>query len=141
MTGFSGTKATMHLLPLEIKMLDLRSQSHTNALVLGYLLRTSEVELLPPRLGSTDAEHVLMAAVKCEPEVRVVLACGAAILEQSNRQVVEVWLDFTDPTHVMQQFSFRKKNYRFWAAQVVWSLCRRHHSSNNLICARSTWIR
>jgi hypothetical protein len=99
----------MHLLPLEVKMLDLPSQSHTNDLVLGYLLRTSEVEVLPLRLGSTDAEHVLMAAVKCEPEVRVVLACGATILEQSNRQVVEVWLDFTDPTHVHAAVFFQEE--------------------------------
>jgi hypothetical protein len=38
-TGFSGTNDTLHLLPLTVKHLDLPSQSHTNALVLQYLLQ------------------------------------------------------------------------------------------------------
>jgi len=99
-TGFSGTKDTMHLLPLAVKHLDLPSQSHISALVLGYLLETSEVELLPPRNQSTDAEHILQAAIDAKPEIRVVLDCGAAILEQSNKEVAESWLRMTDPAHV-----------------------------------------
>tara|TARA_R110002003_G_scaffold23_3_gene1108 strand:+ start:1361 stop:6781 length:5421 start_codon:yes stop_codon:yes gene_type:complete len=99
-TGFSGTKDTMHVLPLAVKHLDLPSQSHVNALVLAYLLDTSSVELLPPRTTSTDAEHVLAASTRIQPEVRVILDCGAAILEQSNRQVVESWLALSDPIQI-----------------------------------------
>ncbi|KAH7095848.1 hypothetical protein FB567DRAFT_624053 [Paraphoma chrysanthemicola] len=99
-TGFSGTKDTMHVLPLTVKHLDLPSQDHVSALVLGYLLETSSVELLPPRTESTDAEHVLHAAVAIKPEVRVILDCGAAILEQTNKQVVEAWLEKTNPDEV-----------------------------------------
>jgi hypothetical protein len=55
-TGFSGTNDTLHLLPLTVKQLDLPSQSHTNALVLQYLLQEeTSVEALPPRSGVSDA--------------------------------------------------------------------------------------
>lgn len=93
LTGFSGTNDTRHLLPLSVQHLDLPSQSHTNALVLRYLLRDeNSVECLPRRRGGTDAEHVLSAITRMQPEVRVLLDCGASILEQSNREVAETWL-------------------------------------------------
>jgi hypothetical protein len=98
--GFSGTKDTKHLLPLAVKHLDLPSQSHINALVLGYLLRTSCVNLLPPRTEDTDAGYILAAVLKCESDIRVILDCGAAILEQTNEQVVKAWLPMTDPARV-----------------------------------------
>jgi hypothetical protein len=94
-TGFSGTNDTLHLLPLTVKHLDLPSQSHTNALVLQYLLQEeTSVELLPPRPdgNSSDAEHLLSLVVYMQPEVRVILDCGALILEQDNKQVAEAWL-------------------------------------------------
>jgi hypothetical protein len=98
-TGFSGTNDTLHLLPLSVKHLDLPSQSHTNALVLQYLLQEeTSVELLPPRTAGhgSDAEHLLALVVRMQPEVRVILDCGASILEQNNRQVAEAWLGLRD---------------------------------------------
>jgi hypothetical protein len=71
------------------------SQSHTNALVLQYLLQEeTSVELLPPRTngGGSDAEHLLSLVVQMDPEVRVILDCGASILEENNRQVADAWL-------------------------------------------------
>jgi len=92
-TGFSGTNDTLHLLPLAVKHLDLPSQSHTNALVLQYLLQDeSSVEALPPRTSGTDAEQLLSVVIRMQPEVRVILDCGASILEQNNQQVAEAWL-------------------------------------------------
>ncbi|KAL6168631.1 hypothetical protein ACJQWK_05012 [Exserohilum turcicum] len=95
-TGFSGTNDTLHLLPLDIKHLDLPSQHHTNAQVLSYLLMDeTAVENLPVRTpGSTtcDGEHLLAFIEKLNFDVRVVLDCGASILEQNNRQVAETWL-------------------------------------------------
>jgi hypothetical protein len=108
-TGFSGTKDTMHLLPLAVKHHDLPSQGHINALVLSYLLNTSSVELLAPREETTDAEHILHAVVKSKPEIRVVLDCGAAILEQTNKQVVEAWLRLTDPVQVHAAVFFQEE--------------------------------
>ncbi|KAF1915062.1 hypothetical protein BDU57DRAFT_539445 [Ampelomyces quisqualis] len=98
-TGFSGTNDTLHLLPLTVKHLDLPSQSHTNALVLQYLLQEeTSVQLLPPRTtaSGSDAEHLLELVVNMQPEVRVMLDCGASILEQNNHQVAEAWLKMRD---------------------------------------------
>jgi hypothetical protein len=92
-TGFSGTNDTLHLLPLSVNHLDLPSQSHTNALVLGYLLEDeTSVQLLPPRMAGSDAAHLLAFINGLDDEVRVMLDCGAAILEQNNLQVAQTWL-------------------------------------------------
>lgn len=92
--GFSGTNDTHHLLPLAVNHLDLSSQSHTNALVLGYLLQDeTAVELLPPRAIANDATHLLNFVKTLSSEVRVILDCGASILEQDNKEVAEMWLN------------------------------------------------
>jgi hypothetical protein len=96
-TGFSGTNDTLHLLPLSVHHLDLSSQSHTNALVLGYLLQEeTSVQLLPSRTSGSDAEHLLNFVQGLNDEVRVMLDCGAAILEQNNFQVAQTWLKGSD---------------------------------------------
>jgi hypothetical protein len=80
-------------LPLDVHHLDLRSQIHTNALVLGYLLQDeTSVQLIPERTTGTDAEHLIAFINKLDSEVRVVLDCGAAILDQGNEQVATTWL-------------------------------------------------
>lgn len=94
--GFSGTNDTLHLLPLNIKHLDLPSQHHTNAQVLSYLLMDeTSVEILPVRKignATSDGEHLLTFIENLDSDVRVLLDCGASILEQNNRQVAETWL-------------------------------------------------
>ncbi|PVH99843.1 hypothetical protein DM02DRAFT_710275 [Periconia macrospinosa] len=92
-TGFSGTNDTLHLLPLSVTSLDLPSQSHTNALVLGYLLQEeTSVHIISPTNGSSDAEHLLNIVNNMTPEVRVVLDVGALILEMNNLEVSQYWL-------------------------------------------------
>lgn len=92
-TGFSGTNDTLHVLPLTVKHLDLPSQSHTNALVLSYLLQhETSVEPLSARSEGTDAEHLLAVIDGMQPEIRVVLDVGALILEMNNTQVAKWWL-------------------------------------------------
>jgi hypothetical protein len=102
--GFSGTNDTRHLLPLSVRQLDLPSQMHTNAMVIDYLLRDSKtsVERLAPRKSGTDAAHLLAAIVHMQSEVRVLVDCGAAILELNNKQVAETWLGMVnhDQVHV-----------------------------------------
>ncbi|KAH9865707.1 hypothetical protein J1614_009294 [Plenodomus biglobosus] len=96
-TGFSGTCDSQFLLPLTVKHLDLPEQRHSNALVLGHIFGdASEVELLPARTSGTDASHLLTAIANMKPEIRVVLDCGAQILEQSNQEVSELWLHMSD---------------------------------------------
>jgi hypothetical protein len=95
-TGFSGTNDSRHVLPLNVKHLDLDMQRHTNALVLAHLLQDeNSVTLLPPRASEkgSDAEHLLKVVNSMEPPTRVILDVGAQILELNNFQVAEKWLE------------------------------------------------
>jgi hypothetical protein len=106
-TGFSGTNDTRHLLPLTVKHLDLDSQRHTNALVLKYLLQDETApEVLIPRTTGSDAEHLLLRVSAMTPEVRVILDCGAVILEQNNKQVAETWLAMADSNRIQAAVYF-----------------------------------
>lgn len=94
-TGFSGTNDTLHLLPLDVKHLDLSTQRHTNAQVLAYLLQDdTHVELLPLLTGEScsDGEHLLTAIQTLQSDIRMILDCGASILELNNREVAQRWL-------------------------------------------------
>ncbi|KAI4946098.1 hypothetical protein J4E91_007541 [Alternaria rosae] len=100
-TGFSGTNDTRHLLPLNMHQLDLPSQQHTNARVLSYLLMNeTSVAHLPTRsIGSTstkDGQHLLTFIEGLHPDIRVILDCGASILDMNNREVAEAWLKLRD---------------------------------------------
>ena len=97
-TAFSGTNDSRHLLPLSVDYLHLEEQKHTNSLVLKYLLQEeNSVTLLPSRTKtrSSDAELLLRMLVKIEPVVRVILDVGAQVIELSNQQVAEAWLELT----------------------------------------------
>ncbi|KAI0007682.1 hypothetical protein F4779DRAFT_591005 [Xylariaceae sp. FL0662B] len=94
-TGFSGTSDSRKFLPLDMHHLDLPSQTHTNALVLKYLLQpeNSVVSLLNQSTASvTDAECLLEAVVALEKPTRVILDVGAQILELNNQEVAQTWL-------------------------------------------------
>jgi hypothetical protein len=107
-TGFSGTNDTRHLLPLSVQHLDLDSQRHTNALVLRSLLEDKTLpEILPHRTTGSDAANLLLVVTGMRPEVRVVLDCGAMILEQNNKQVAETWLTMTNPLRIQAAVFFQ----------------------------------
>lgn len=63
--------------------------------MLGYLLQDeTSVELLPQRTSSnSDARHLLSVIEKLDSDVRVLIDCGASILEQNNKEVAETWLE------------------------------------------------
>lgn len=108
-TGFSGTKDTLHILPLTVSHVDLPGQKHTDALVLGYLLQDeTSVELLPTRThaGATDAENLLVTVNRIVPEVRVILDVGAQILEMDNFEVAEKWLSMRENSHTQAVIFF-----------------------------------
>ncbi|CAO2650553.1 Nn.00g018450.m01.CDS01 [Neocucurbitaria sp. VM-36] len=105
-TGFSGTSDTQHVLPIAVNYLDLPSQRHTNALVLGHILSGSDIAHLPPLASGTDAEHLVTMVIDMKPEVRVILDCGAQILEQDNRQVAETWLKMSDDKRIQAAVFF-----------------------------------
>lgn len=101
-TGFSGTNDSRRLLPLGMEQLDLEEQKHTNALVMSYLLQPeTAVTDIPPRSSkqSSDADVLLDLVVGLNPSVRVILDVGAQVLELSNVEVAEQWLQRLEDDH------------------------------------------
>lgn len=94
-TGFSGTNDSRHVLPLNMKQLDLSSQKHTNALVMEYLLQPENSVIMMPSLGqgvTSIGNAFLEMVTKMQPETRVILDVGAHIIELSNLEVARHWL-------------------------------------------------
>ena len=76
---------------------DLDQQQGTNAKVLAYLLRPeNDFYMVTHENGErlTTLEFLRLITTQL-PEVRVLLDVGAQILDFSNRQVAEAWLDIT----------------------------------------------
>ena len=99
-TGFSGTNDSKRLLPLFVKQLNLEQQTHTNALVLEYLLQpVNSVEIMnPATVGeqTSDAKRLLLAVLQFDPPVQVILDVGAQILELDNLNFAKTWLRLSD---------------------------------------------
>lgn len=93
-TGFSGTKDSCDLLPLEIEQLDLDDQLHTNALVLERLLQpeNSVVLMSRPKEEAPSGNAFLTFVQSLDPPVHVILDVGAQIIELTNIQVAQQWL-------------------------------------------------
>ena len=99
-TGFSGTCDSRDLLPLDVTQLELEHQQHTNALVLEYILQpeTSVKLMSRPAEDISDAVRILrvISSLKEKGPVQVILDVGAQILELSNQEVAEKWLEMSD---------------------------------------------
>lgn len=94
-TGFSGTSDTRVLLPLDMNHLDLKEQSHTNALVLSNLLGDENtVDHMPSvsEVQMSDAERILSTIIGLPKSPEVVLDVGAQVLELDNLQFAKRWL-------------------------------------------------
>lgn len=97
-TGFSGTNDHSYLLPLSIHQLDAEMLRHTNAQVLGYLLREENRRVV--HTGSATAEDLIKEVVGNDPHVMVLLDVGAQILELQNEDVARKWLKLETRLHV-----------------------------------------
>lgn len=97
MTGLSGTNDAARLLPISMEHLNLPKQRHTDAEVLGLLLKEeTNIEELPPRATPTlsDAEHMLHTVRNLENStIPVILDVGAQVLDRNNREVAQLWLE------------------------------------------------
>ncbi|CAI7605762.1 unnamed protein product [Penicillium glandicola] len=103
-TGFSGTNDNRFLLPLSIRQRDLSELLHTNAMVLGLLLREDNRQciLAQDEEGrQLDVDRLLKLVVStggasptAQP-VRVLIDVGAQILEAGNESVAQRWLAMT----------------------------------------------
>ncbi|KAJ6788015.1 hypothetical protein PWT90_01127 [Aphanocladium album] len=100
-TGFSGTNDSRHVLPLDVKQLDIEEQLHTNALVLENLLRPENtVQLLcsPTTSECSGTEILLEFVAETRNGVHVILDVGAQVLELTNIQVAKKWLELLPST-------------------------------------------
>jgi len=99
-TGFSGTIDSRHVLPLDVRYLELPEQKHTNALVMEYLLQPSNgVHLMSSAslaAERSDADNLLSCVIQLDPPVEVILDVGAQILELDNLEMAEAWLKLHD---------------------------------------------
>ena len=92
-TGFSGTNDNRHMLPLTIKQHDLPALAHTNAEVLTYLLqpRSRDYHVLIGKSGRLD--ELGMLELLTSRSIRVLIDAGAQVLEMSNEELANKWLD------------------------------------------------
>ena len=112
-TGFSGTNDSKHVFPLSIAQRDLPQQRHTNAAVLGCLLRpqNSFVSLARYSRGrDIGAQALLDALVSAKPSIRVLIDVGAQILEWKNEQMARNWLSRMPQSEVKAAVFFDDTN-------------------------------
>ena len=88
-TGFSGTNDTSLLLPLSIKQNDLIELKGTNAHVLRCILMNQSYDHLN---ADISAEQLIEKLVMGEKKANVLLDVGALVIEMSNEEVAENWL-------------------------------------------------
>ncbi|KAF8121221.1 hypothetical protein EV363DRAFT_954460 [Boletus edulis] len=96
-TGFSGTNDGRWLLPMSIAQRDLDHQRGTNARVLAYLLQHENDSYMVAHESDTRwSTHAFLQLVTAQqPEIRVLLDVGSQILDLSNLQVAEAWLEIS----------------------------------------------
>lgn len=111
--GFSGTNDSRKTLPLTVRQLDLPEQNHTNALVLDHLLRPeNSVVCIPDHDTSSkpDAQYLLDLVSSMNQPTQVILDVGAQILELSNLEVAQHWLDMLPKDGQVQGIVFVNSN-------------------------------
>lgn len=97
-TGFSGTKDTSYLLPLEMRQIQAPNQEHTNAMVLRNMLAEGNTVILLSEMGHAGpcvGKQLIETIAGLEPHVKVILDIGAQVLEMSNQQIAQFWLKLT----------------------------------------------
>lgn len=96
-TGFSGTNDIKPLLPLTISQDDIPSLLKTNAEVLTYLLqprsRSYEVMRLPSGRRMNEVQFLYMLKSYGKNGIRILIDSGAQILEMTNAELVQAWLE------------------------------------------------
>ncbi|KAJ5124142.1 uncharacterized protein N7515_007967 [Penicillium bovifimosum] len=118
-TGFSGTNDNRSLLPLSICQRDLPDLLHTNAMVLGYLLRDCNRQCVmaqDEKGHQLGVDQLLKLVLSCGERsstaqpVRVLIDVGAQILEAGNQSVAEKWLSITTVDEVQAAIFFNEND-------------------------------
>jgi len=103
-TGFSGTNDTQQLLPLNIQQADLPELETTNVELEGVLLDPVN-DFYIHLQSDCSAANVLEKLVA--GNIRVLLDCGALMLELNNEQVAEEWLRIDSTLEAIAYFNHR----------------------------------
>ncbi|PBP24232.1 hypothetical protein BUE80_DR004858 [Diplocarpon rosae] len=92
-TGFSGTNDGKRMLPLTVQQHDLEGLSHTNALVMTYLLEPRNRRYIhtESHCSKSIPEFELLQKIHKE-RIRILIDAGAQILELDNLSLVRYWL-------------------------------------------------
>lgn len=96
LTGFSGTNDSQNVLPVTVTQIELAGQKHTNALVLGHLMRPENSVVSLTELGFSGickSQELLKIVTSMNLETRVVLDVGALVLDMTNEQFAQEWLN------------------------------------------------
>ncbi|KAK6583459.1 hypothetical protein PZA11_004535 [Diplocarpon coronariae] len=90
----TGTNDGKRMLPLTVQQGDLEGLSHTNALVMTYLLEPRNRRYIPAenRFSKHISESELLQMIHNE-RIRVLIDAGAQILEMDNFNLVRKWLE------------------------------------------------
>ncbi|KAG9960476.1 hypothetical protein KCU61_g6491, partial [Aureobasidium melanogenum] len=96
-TGFSGTNDSRAILPHSIQQRDLDELLHTNAMVLDLILQKENqtyIHAASQKGKKLSVEELLSLMSKQNPVINVLIDVGAQVLEATNFQLVQKWLQY-----------------------------------------------
>jgi hypothetical protein len=103
-TGFSGINDNKMMLPLTIEQSDLPSLHQTNAEVLTYLLQErNRAYHVVASAGKRQSERGFLQKLK-DKDIRVLIDAGAYILEMSNEDLIDAWMEIDNELQVAVYF-------------------------------------
>lgn len=94
-TGFSGTNDSRGTLPHSIQQQDLDELLHTNAMVLDLILRKENqayIHAANEKGKKLSVEELLSLVTRQNPVINVLIDVGAQVLEATNLQLAQKWL-------------------------------------------------
>lgn len=98
-TGFSGTNDSRVTLPHSVQQQDLDELLHTNAMVLDLILRKENQTYIHgagEQSKKLSVEDLLSLISRQNPVINVLIDVGAQVLEATNLQLVQQWLQCRD---------------------------------------------
>ena len=96
-TGFSGTNENQDCTPTTMQYVVTDETKHTSAMALDILLRPENRSYIPLSSNtakSSSAVNILETITSNDPSVKVLIDVGAQILDVTNLEVIQTWLQF-----------------------------------------------
>jgi hypothetical protein len=95
LTGFSGTKDLKILLPCNTKYFQIPELEYTSGLLISHLLlpENNKYTQLKPDISGKE----ILKTISEIPELKLLLDVGALMLNLTNQQVAQAWLELRKP--------------------------------------------